>query len=448
MSTVSQTTKSPRLKRVLGLPATVLFGLAYMLPLTVFTTYGIVNQITEGHIVTSYLVTLVAMLFTAASYARMVKAFPMAGSAYTYTRKTLGGNVGFLGGWALLLDYLLMPMITYLVIGIYMQASFPAVPQPVWIVLSLVIVTALNVAGIKMVSKASSVLLVFQTVFLLVFAVMGIRAATNNPMPSIVDMMIGQGPGTTAIFAGSAILCLSFLGFDAVSSLAEETIDPKKVIPKAIILVTLLGGVLFVIISVIANLAFPDWSAYTSVDSAALDVTHAAGGAFLEAFFTAAYIAGCFGAVLASQTTVSRILYSMGRDGVLPRRVFGHLHPKFRTPVYSTLAVGAIGLLALVIDLTLASSLISFGALSAFTLVNIAVIKHYYIDQKRRSGLDAVRYLAAPAIGVILCLWLWTSLSMSAFVVGFTWLAIGLVYLAVLTRGFRKAPPELAVADD
>ena len=448
MSTVSQTTKSPRLKRVLGLPATVLFGLAYMLPLTVFTTYGIVNQITEGHIVTSYLVTLIAMLFTAASYARMVKAFPMAGSAYTYTRKTLGGNVGFLGGWALLLDYLLMPMITYLVIGIYMQASFPAVPQPVWIVLSLVIVTALNVAGIKMVSKASSVLLVFQTVFLLVFAVMGIRAATNNPMPSIVDMMIGQGPGTTAIFAGSAILCLSFLGFDAVSSLAEETIDPKKVIPKAIILVTLLGGVLFVIISVIANLAFPDWSAYTSVDSAALDVTHAAGGAFLEAFFTAAYIAGCFGAVLASQTTVSRILYSMGRDGVLPRRVFGHLHPKFRTPVYSTLAVGAIGLLALVIDLTLASSLISFGALSAFTLVNIAVIKHYYIDQKRRSGLDAVRYLAAPAIGVILCLWLWTSLSMSAFVVGFTWLAIGLVYLAVLTRGFRKAPPELAVADD
>ncbi|MGB9033402.1 MAG: APC family permease [Paeniglutamicibacter sp.] len=448
MSTVSQTTKSPRLKRVLGLPATVLFGLAYMLPLTVFTTYGIVNQITEGHIVTSYLVTLVAMLFTAASYARMVKAFPMAGSAYTYTRKTLGGNVGFLGGWALLLDYLLMPMITYLVIGIYMQASFPAVPQPVWIVLSLVIVTALNVAGIKMVSKASSVLLVFQTVFLLVFAAMGIRAATNNPMPSIVDMMIGQGPGTTAIFAGSAILCLSFLGFDAVSSLAEETIDPKKVIPKAIILVTLLGGVLFVIISVIANLAFPDWSAYTSVDSAALDVTHAAGGAFLEAFFTAAYIAGCFGAVLASQTTVSRILYSMGRDGVLPRRVFGHLHPKFRTPVYSTLAVGAIGLLALVIDLTLASSLISFGALSAFTLVNIAVIKHYYIDQKRRSGLDAVRYLAAPAIGVILCLWLWSSLSMSAFVVGFTWLAIGMVYLAVLTRGFRKAPPELPVADD
>ncbi|OIH83539.1 Putrescine importer PuuP [Arthrobacter sp. UCD-GKA] len=448
MSTVSQTTKSPRLKRVLGLPATVLFGLAYMLPLTVFTTYGIVNQITEGHIVTSYLVTLVAMLFTAASYARMVKAFPMAGSAYTYTRKTLGGNVGFLGGWALLLDYLLMPMITYLVIGIYMHASFPAVPQPVWIVLSLVIVTALNVAGIKMVSKASSVLLVFQTVFLLVFAAMGIRAATNNPMPSIVDMMIGQGPGTTAIFAGSAILCLSFLGFDAVSSLAEETIDPKKVIPKAIILVTLLGGVLFVIISVIANLAFPDWSAYTSVDSAALDVTHAAGGAFLEAFFTAAYIAGCFGAVLASQTTVSRILYSMGRDGVLPRRVFGYLHPKFRTPVYSTLAVGAIGLLALVIDLTLASSLISFGALSAFTLVNIAVIKHYYIDQKRRSGLDAVRYLAAPAIGVILCLWLWSSLSMSAFVVGFTWLAIGMVYLAVLTRGFRKAPPELPVADD
>ncbi|MGW6172162.1 APC family permease [Arthrobacter sp. NPDC055138] len=447
MSTAARTAQGTGLKKVLRLPSAVLFGLAYMIPLTVFTTYGIVNQLTEGHIVSSYLVTLVAMLFTAASYAKMVRAFPQAGSAYTYTRRTLGGDIGFLSGWTLLLDYLLMPMITYLVIGIYMSASFPSIPQSAWIVLSLVLVTVLNILGIKFVSKTSSILLGVQAVFLVVFAVMALRAASGNPMPSIADMMFGQGPGTAVIFAGSAILCLSFLGFDAVSALAEETVDARRVIPKAIILVTLAGGLLFVVISLIANLAFPDWTAYSSVDSAALDVMAVSGGSFLEAFFTAAYIAGCFGAVLASQTTVSRILYSMGRDGVLPRRVFGYLHPRFRTPVYATLVVGAIGLVALFIDLTLASSLISFGALAAFTMVNIAVIKHYFIDERRRSGADAVRYLAAPLVGVGLCAWLWTSLSGTAFMVGLSWMIIGAVYLAVITRGFRKAPPELELAD-
>lgn len=448
MISATSTTQGTGLNRVLRLPATVLFGLAYMLPLTVFTTYGIVNQMTEGHIISAYIVTLVAMLFTAASYARMVSAFPQAGSAYTYTRKALGGHIGFLSGWTLLLDYLLMPMITYLVIGIYMQASFPAVPQPVWIVASMAAVTALNILGIKLVSKTSSVLLAVQAVFLAVFAVMALRAASGHPMPSLPDMLFGQGPGTAVIFSGAAILCLSFLGFDAVSALAEETVDARRVIPKAIILVTLAGGVLFIVIALIANLAFPDWSTYSSVDSAALDVTNAAGGAFLEAFFTAAYIAGCFGAVLASQTTVSRILFSMGRDGVLPRRIFGYLHPKFRTPVYATLVVGAIGLVALFIDLTLASSLISFGALAAFTMVNIAVIKHFFIDERKRYGTDVLRYLAAPLAGVGLCAWLWTSLSGAAFTVGLAWLAVGLAYLAVMTRGFRKTPPELDLSED
>ncbi|WP_139006443.1 APC family permease [Arthrobacter crystallopoietes] len=436
------------LSRVLRLPSAVLFGLAYMIPLTVFTTFGIVNQLTEGHIISSYIVTLVAMLFTAASYAKMARAFPVAGSAYTYTRKTLGGHVGFMSGWTLLLDYLMMPMITYLVIGIYMEASFPAIPQAVWIVLSMVVVTGLNILGIKLISKTSSILLAVQAVFLIVFAVMALRAASGNPMPSIVDMLIGQGPGVAVIFSGAAILCLSFLGFDAVSALAEETVDARRIVPKAIILVTLIGGLLFIVISLLANLVFPDWTAYSSVDTAALDVTRAAGGPFLEAFFTAAYIAGCFGAVLASQTTVSRILFSMGRDGVLPRRVFGYVHPKFRTPAYAIVIVGAIGLIALVMDLTLASSLISFGALAAFSMVNLSVIKHYFIKNGQRRGMDLLRYLVAPLLGLALCVWLWTSLSAVAFAVGIGWMLAGLAYLATMTRGFRQSPPELDLADD
>lgn len=443
MTSTTQRDLGSGLRRVLGLPAAVMFGLAYMLPLTVFTTFGIVNQLTEGNITASYVVTLVAMLFTAFSYAQMVRAFPVAGSAYTYTKNSMGRHVGFLSGWTLLLDYLLMPLLTYLVIGIYLAEAFPVLPQSLWIVLSAATVTVLNILGIRLVSRVAIVLLVFQAVFLIVFAVMALSATTGNPLPSIFDVLGSQGPGLGVIFTGAAILCLSFLGFDAVSALAEETVDSRTTIPKAIIIVTLVGGVLFILVSLVANYVFPDYTAYSDPDSAALDITRAAGGDFLAAFFTAAYVAGCFAAVLASQSTVARILFAMGRDGQLPRRVFGYLHPRFRTPVYASLIVGVIGLGALFMDLDLVASLISFGALAAFTMVNLAVIKHYYINQHRRAGADVLRHLLAPMIGVALCVWLWTSLSNTTLLVGALWLAAGLIYLAALTRGFRRQPPVM-----
>ncbi|WP_347354682.1 APC family permease [Intrasporangium sp.] len=439
------TTQDTTLRKVLHLPGAVLFGLSYMIPLTVFTTYGVVNVQTEGHLVAAYVITTLAMLFTAASYAAMVRAFPRAGSAYTYTRRTLGDRVGFLGGWALLLDYLLMPMITYLVIGIYLGASFPAVPQWVWILATLGVVTVLNIVGVELVSRVSTLMLVVQAVFIVVFAALSLRHPAPGGAPSVTDAFSSQGPGAAAIFAGAAVLCLSFLGFDAVSAMAEETVEARRTIPRAIIIVTLCGGALFVLLAVLSARVFPDWTAYTSAEAASLDVMQAAGGQFLTNFFTAAYIAGCLGAVLASQGTVSRILYAMGRDGVLPTAVFGHLHPRFRTPVRSILVVGAIGLLALVMDLFLASSLISFGALTAFTLVNAAVVKHYVIDLGRRTPRALARYLVAPGIGIGLCLWLWTSLSSSALQVGLGWTAVGVLVLVTMSRTKRGEAPVLAI---
>lgn len=440
MSTPS--TVDAGLTRVLTLPATIRFGLSYMVPLTVFTTLGIVNTITEGHIISAYWVTLVAMLFTAVSYAFMSRAIPQSGSAYAYARKAFGSHVGFLSGWTLLLDYILMPMITYLLIGLYLNASFPSVPYWVWVVGSMLIVTTCTIMGITLVSRASSMLLLLQIAFLVVFAVMTIRSASGHEVPSLLDILFGHGDGFGAIFSGAAILCLSFLGFDAVSTLAEETVNARTVIPKAIVWVTLIGGLIFIVISLLCVIAFPEWSDYTDVDSASLDVTARVGGTFLTNFFTAAYIAGCFGAVLASQTSVSRILFAMGRDGVLPR-TFAALHPRFRTPWLSAIVVGLIGLTALFVDLILVSSLISFGALVAFTVVNASVIKHYIIDEVARGGADLLRYLILPLIGIFLCLWLWTSLSRSAFMVGLPWIALGVVLLAVRTRGFRRTTPTL-----
>ncbi|MDH6193761.1 putrescine importer [Mycobacterium frederiksbergense] len=439
-------TAGPVLNRVLGLPAAVRFGLSYMIPLTVFTTVGIVNTVTEGHIISAYGITLIAMLFTALSYAFMSRAVPRAGSAYAYAKQSFGGNIGFLSGWTLLLDYLLMPTITYLVIGLYMNAAFPGVPFWVWVLGSIAVVTVLTILGITVVSGVSSALLLLQVVFLAVFAFLTVRSINGTPLPPLTDALFGTGPGISHVFAGAAILCLSFLGFDAVSTLAEETVDAKMVIPKAIVLVTLIGGLLFMVIAYLCVIAFPDWQNYTDADAASLDIMARAGGSFLTNFFTAAYVAGCFGAVLASQTSVARILYAMGRDGTLPRH-FASLHPRFHTPWLSAILVGTIGLLALVLSLSLVSSLISFGSLVAFTAVNASVIKHYVIDQRRRDPRSLLLYFALPLVGLTLCLWLWTSLSADAFKIGIPWLLAGIAVLAFSTRGFRRTPPSLDQAE-
>lgn len=440
----SSTDTATTLKRALGLPSLVLFGLAYMVPLTVFTTYGIVTTETKGHLPAAYVITLAAMLFTAYSYANMVRAYPQAGSAYTYTQKSFGPHLGFMTGWSLLLDYLFLPMINYMVIGIYMTAQFPSVPTWVWILASIILVTGLNILGISLVAKMNFILIAVQIVFIVVFVALSIRTmASHGSTPSLLAPFFTSDMSLSNVVAGSAILCLSFLGFDAVSTLSEEAKDAKKMIPRAIIICTVAGGGLFILISYVGHLVFPDWQSFSDPDSASLDVMKFAGGAFLSTFFTAAYVAGCFASAMASQVSVSRILYAMGRDGVLPTRVFGRLHARFRTPYLSTLVVGVVSLLAIPISLDVASSMISFGALIAFTMVNLSVIKHYMIDKKFRGGAATFKYVIVPAIGVLLCLWLWTSLAGITFVVGISWVLVGFIYLLGLTRMFRRRPPEL-----
>ena len=268
----------PRLRRVLGMPALVFFGLAYMVPLTVFTTYGLVAEGTEGRLPGAYVVTLAAMLFTAYSYGRMVQAHPSAGSAYSYTQKAFGSSTGFMVGWALLLDYVFLPMLNYLVIGLYLNAEFPGVPNWVWIVGAIVAVTGLNVIGIEVVTRMNLLLVVFQLVFIVVFLVAAFRSIAEQGTPSLTAPFFGGDADLSLLFGGAAILCLSFLGFDAISTLSEETPDPRRTIPRAIIATTLLGGVMFIVISYAGHLAFPQWQDFTDVDAASLDVMARVGG--------------------------------------------------------------------------------------------------------------------------------------------------------------------------
>lgn len=433
------------LKRALGVPSLVLFGLVYMVPLTVFTTYGIVTVESGGRVPLSYVVTLAAMIFTARSYARMAAAFPVAGSAYAYTQKTFGAPVGFLAGWSLLLDYLFLPMLNYMVIGLYLNAAVPAIPNWVIIVVTIVIVTVLNIIGIVSVARANMLIIAIQTIFIVVFFVMSFVAISGVGTVDVMAPFAGDGTagGMAPVLAGAAILCLSFLGFDAVSTLSEEAKNAKRDVPKAIMLATLICGVLFIILSYVSQLVFPS-NAFTDVDSGSLDVMTAAGGAFLSAFFTAAYVAGALGSALTSQASVARILYAMGRDGVLPRKVFGHVSVKYSTPTWAILVISVISLLAVVIDLGLLASVVSFGALVAFSAVNLTVIKHYFVDAGEKNVLSN---LILPFIGFALTVWLWTSLSGTALTLGLIWLAVGFVWLLVVTRGFQRPTPVLDMAE-
>lgn len=432
-----------RFKRVLGVPSLVLFGLVYMVPLTAFTTYGIVTQLTGGRVAATYIITLVAMVFTARSYARMSIAYPYSGSAYVYTQQSFGGALGFLAGWALLLDYLFLPMINYLIIGLYMGASFPGVPTWIWIVAAIAIVTVLNVVGIVSVARANFVVIAVQTVFIAAFVALSIGAASGQGVDPLVPF---TGDGTVGsilpLFQGAAILCLSFLGFDSVSTLAEEAKDSRRTVPRAIMIVTIGAGLLFILLTYLAQIAYPS-NAFESADTASIEVVASFGLPWVSTLFIAGFIAGSIGSALTSQASVARILFAMGRDGVLPRAVFGQLNTRFGTPVVPILIVSAVSLYALFADLLTVSNMISFGALIAFSCVNLSTIKHYFVDRGERSGWDAVNNLVLPGIGFALTIWLWTNLSGMTFVVGLSWLAVGFVLLLIVTRFFRRPTPTL-----
>lgn len=437
-------------RRVLGLPALIFFGLAYMVPLTVWTTYGVVTTSTAGHLPAAYVATTIAMLLTAYSYGRMVVAQPQAGSAYSYASRSFGRPVGFMVGWGLLLDYIFLPMINYLVIGLYMTDYFPAVPGAVWIVGAVLAVTALNILGIKLLTNMNMAFVAAQFVFIVVFVVLAVgKIAGGVEVRSFTAPFFEAGMNIGTVFAGAAVLALSFLGFDAVSTLSEETRDPRRRIPKAILLCALVGGLLYILQSYVGHLVFQDFNSFADrQDVASADVMKFTGGDFLNTFFTATYVAGAFACAMASQASVSRILFAMGRDGSLPRSVFARLHPTYRTPVVANIIVGAFGLSALFISLATVASMISFGALAAFTFVNLSVTKTYVIDGGRRRAADIVKYGVIPFLGVLFTLYLWTKLSGFTFRIGLAWLAVGFVYLLFVTRLFRREPPALYTGEE
>lgn len=431
---------SGSLKRNLGLWSIVGLGLGYMTPTVVFDTFGIVSAQTNGAVPTAYLVALIVMIFTAFSYGKMVKVFPTAGSAYTYTRETMSPGVGFLVGWTSLMDYMLLPMVNCLIIRLYMESIFPDAPPWVWVIVYTVTTTAIVLYSMKGTANINAVLLTFSVVMVTAFcvlAVMQLKAGEGAGLVFSPEPFFHDGMQLSAVLTGATIVCFSFIGFDAVTMYTSEA-KHVNLMPKAILLTVLLGGLIFLVAGYFAQLLFPDNSQFSIVDDPLPEIGYLTGGHVFQLFFLAAAFAATTASGLASHASVSRMLLVMGRNGVLPRRSFGYISPKTRTPVFNIVLVGAVCLFAMFFSLELISALINFGALIAFTFVNLTVIAHFAFRTRQVVDVKTTfRYVVMPAIGAVLTGVLWSSLHSVALVGGFIWLAVGVIYLAIITKGFK-----------
>lgn len=437
------------LQRRLKLRHVVFMGLAYMSPFAVFDTFGIVSGSTDGHVPASYVIVTIAILFTAFSYGKMVQIYPVAGSAYTYTRRTVNSGLGFLVGWATLLDYMFLPMINALLAKIYLSAEFPAVPGWVWIVGLIVIITVLNIIGVKVTATANVLMVLYQLVVAVVFVVLTIRAIVSDSavafsLGPFYSMNVEMG----GLFTGASVLALAFLGFDAVTTLSEETLEPKKTMPRGIFLIALLGAGFFTAVTYFMQTLFPNVAKLKTITSdiegASPHIALYIGGVVFQTIFLSGAFISVLASGLASQTSASRLLYAMGRDRILPRKFFGYIQPRFATPVLNVVAIGFVAMTALFLDLDTATSLINFGAFTAFAFVNLSVIASYLRRHGPRIRSNAVGWLLVPLIGFLINAYLWYSLHPVAMIVGLSWTAVGLVYLLYITHFFTRPTPEMA----
>lgn len=438
------------LKRVLGTRELLIYGIAMMVPIAPVAIYGTVTAVTNGHMATAYLVAMLAMALTARSYGLMAGAYPIAGSTYSYTQRSLNPHLGLLAGWAIMLDYMLMPLLSYVIAAIFGSTLLPGVGYWVWILVALGIVTLVNMRGVKSLANVTQILVVFMFLVLAYFIISAVSGLTSGvgagTLFSMAPFYTKETFAWSSIVAGTAIACFSFLGFDAITTLSEETKNPRKSISQATVISCFVVGILFIVQAYLAQLIWPDFATIPDPQAAFYFVAGRVGGQFLAVSLTLAIMAACLANALDAQAGAARLLYGMGRDGVIPRRIFAYLHPKTKTPVINLLIMAGVAVVGATQNLDTIVMMINFGALVGFMLVNLSVIAHYFVKKRERGFAATLNYLIMPALGALVCFALWVSLSRLALTIGFIWMALGLLYTVFSTGFFKKEPPVLKEA--
>lgn len=430
------------LKRVLTLKDLAIYGIAFMTPIAPAYIYGSASALTGGTLAMAYVIAMVAMLFTATSYGRMAGEFPVAGSTYAYTQRGINNYLGFFAGWGIYLDYVLVPLIVFITGASYANAAVPQVPFFVWVLIIAGVVTVVNCIGVQMAAKTNLFLVAVMGAIVVMFIIVCAKAVLGGTgegeLLSTRPFFNPEFTNMNVLVAGGALACFSFLGFDSITTMAEEAVRPKKDIGRAAIIACLAGGIIFIVQAYVAQLVWPDFNGFETADTALFEVADLAGGTIMSGAYTFAVILSTMTAGIAGQSSAARLMFGMGRDEVLPKKFFTYLHPKFKTPILNILIMAAIGVIgSLVLDLTLVAELMNFGGLFGFMCVNLSVIVYFFFKKKER---NVIKYLILPGLGFAICTYLWVSLSTYSFIVGFSWLFVGLIVMAITTKGFKKKP--------
>ncbi|MBV9905899.1 MAG: APC family permease [Alphaproteobacteria bacterium] len=425
------------LKRSLSLFDLLVYGLVFIVPGAPIAVFGIVFNASHGMVPLVYLVGLVAMLFTALSYMSMARAIPVAGSVYAYAGQGLGSFAGYIAGWAILLDYLLLPALNYVASAIALHATLPIVPAWAFVVVLLAIATVVNALGIETTARANFVMLGLQmTLMVITMSVTfwALAKGINGAHFSIRPFYQPAALTPSLIFGALSLAVLSFLGFDAISTLSEEAREGSHAVARATMWSLVLAAFLFVLQTYFLSLFALDKSSFAPGDptnAASYDIATAIGGYWLKFLMTVpgTLFAGLTGA-LTAQAATARLLYSMARDGKLPRALAHVGERKVPDRAIFLVAAVTLGLGTFLVDkLELLTSMVSFGALVGFLLLHVSVVAYFIVRQKSRNWW---RHLIVPLIGLAIIGYVLLNAERNAQIAGVLWLIAGLALYATL----------------
>jgi amino acid transporter len=440
------------LKRTLGLASLIVYGLVFISPTSPISIFGLVYNLSHGMVPLVYAVGFIAMGFTAYSYVMMARAYPIAGSVYAYAARAIGARVGFLAGWGMLLDYVLMPALVYVLCAIAVQAVFPGVPRALTILIILGFNTTINLLGIEATARLNAFWLAVSLGFIALFVILALQAVAHGVAGahfSWAPLLQPAAFAPGAIFAALSVATLNFLGFDGIATLVEEARGGAVAVGRATVLSLCLATVIFVVMTYLASLFVlgqPNFAPGEPTDAAIYGIAQTIGGPWLRFVASSKVLFSGTAVAAASQVATARLLYSMARDGRVPR-VLAHVQARRRIPDRAILLVGAVNLavgLLLAHELELLTSLVNFGALFGFLMLHVAVIVHYWLGGGSR---DWLRHLLVPFTGFTIIAYVLIHMATPAKIAGICWLVVGGGMLLVSRRRSVLAPSKHSTND-
>ncbi len=450
--THSSAAAQPHLKRVLSLWDLIYYGVILTSPIAAVPLFGEGQVLSHGHTVATLLLAMVAMSATAVSFGRMASVYPSSGSVYTYISRELNPHVGFVVGWAMFLEYLFQPIQNALYAVLAIQRMAPKIPFAILAALIVGLITLMAVQGIRFTARTNEVLLGFMLLVTTIFFIEAFRhIVLHQGFGGLVSAQAIYNPQTfnlRALAAGTSLAAMVFIGFDGVSVLAEEVKNPKRNVLLASVIVVLFTGLFSGLQAYFAQRVWPDYTTLTNPETAFMDVARVASGPALFAAYGVMLLISSIACGLAGHVGASRLLYSMGRDDVIPKRFFAYLSPKTSNPIFNLWIIGLLAYIgALTIPWEHSVEIVVFGALLAFIGVNLAALSHFWFSREAVGHREFFVDAFVPGFGIVFCIILLVSLQAWTKYAGVIWLLIGIVYLAYKTRGFRVRPKLIDFSD-